>query len=67
MLQTEFLIKNEGYAMKVYLLKDIENLGMAGQVVKVADGYANNFLLPKKIAVKVNPKAEEFFRKKEKV
>jgi large subunit ribosomal protein L9 len=36
--------------MKVVLLKDIENMGKEGEVKEVADGYARNFLLPKKLA-----------------
>jgi len=37
--------------MKVILAKDVTKLGEAGSIVKVADGYARNFLLPKKLAV----------------
>ena len=37
--------------MKVLLIKDVYNLGRAGQVKKVADGYARNFLIPQKMAV----------------
>ena len=37
--------------MEIILREDIENLGTRGQVVKVAEGYARNFLLPKKLAV----------------
>jgi large subunit ribosomal protein L9 len=37
--------------MDVILREDIDNLGSRGTVVKVADGYARNFLLPKKLAV----------------
>jgi large subunit ribosomal protein L9 len=37
--------------MEVILREDIEKLGARGQVVKVADGYARNFLLPKRLAV----------------
>ena len=37
--------------MEVILREDIENLGNRGQVVKVAPGYARNFLLPKRLAV----------------
>lgn len=33
--------------MQIVLREDIENLGRRGEVVKVADGYARNFLLPK--------------------
>ena len=37
--------------MKVLLTKTIENLGVCGEVKVVADGYARNYLLPKKYAV----------------
>ena len=37
--------------MEVILLEDIDKLGTRGQIVKVADGYGRNFLLPKKLAV----------------
>lgn len=37
--------------MEVILREDIEKLGSRGQVVKVAPGYARNFLLPKRLAV----------------
>lgn len=37
--------------MEIILREDVEKLGHRGSVVKVADGYARNFLLPKKLAV----------------
>ena len=37
--------------MEIILREDIDNLGTRGQVVKVAPGYARNFLLPKRLAV----------------
>lgn len=37
--------------MEVILREDVEKLGARGQVVKVAPGFARNFLLPKKLAV----------------
>jgi len=37
--------------MEVILREDIEKLGSRGQLVKVASGYARNFLLPKRLAV----------------
>jgi large subunit ribosomal protein L9 len=37
--------------MDVILLENIDKLGSRGQLVKVADGYGRNFLLPKKLAV----------------
>jgi large subunit ribosomal protein L9 len=41
--------------MEIILRETIENVGRAGQVVKVADGYARNYLLPKKLAYLVTP------------
>lgn len=37
--------------MKIILNEEVENLGLAGDVVKVADGYARNYLLPRGLAV----------------
>jgi large subunit ribosomal protein L9 len=39
--------------MEVILREHIDNLGRRGDVVKVADGYARNYLLPRKLALKV--------------
>src|SRR5215471_5356025 len=41
--------------MEIILRETIDNLGRAGQVVKVADGYARNYLLPRKLAYPVTP------------
>jgi large subunit ribosomal protein L9 len=40
--------------MEVILREDVEKLGSRGSVVKVAPGYARNFLLPKRLAVPAN-------------
>ena len=37
--------------MKVILLMEVKNLGVPGQVVKVADGYARNYLVPRGLVV----------------
>ncbi|MBI5640545.1 MAG: 50S ribosomal protein L9 [Nitrospirae bacterium] len=42
--------------MKVFLKEDVKNLGSLGDVVTVAEGYARNFLFPKKMAVVANEK-----------
>jgi large subunit ribosomal protein L9 len=41
--------------MEVILREHVENLGQRGDVVKVADGYARNFLLPRKLALLATP------------
>lgn len=50
--------------MNVYLLKDVENIGMAGTIVKVSDGFGQNFLVPRKLAVKVTDKNVSFYESK---
>ena len=40
--------------MKVILLEDVKSLGIKGEVVNVSDGYARNFVLPKKLGVEAN-------------
>ena len=42
--------------MEIVLLQDVKSLGKKGQVVKVNDGYARNFILPKKLGVEANAK-----------
>lgn len=41
--------------MKVILKQDVEYLGKAGDVVKVAPGYGRNYLIPKKLALEATP------------
>ncbi len=41
--------------MEVILRDHVENVGKRGEVVKVADGYARNFLLPRKLALIATP------------
>ncbi|MBI4434349.1 50S ribosomal protein L9 [Candidatus Uhrbacteria bacterium] len=43
--------------MRVLLLKDIESVGTEGEVHDVADGYAQNFLFPRHLAVPATPAA----------
>jgi large subunit ribosomal protein L9 len=40
--------------MKVILREDVEKLGKAGEVVKVADGFGRNYLIPRQLAVPAN-------------
>jgi large subunit ribosomal protein L9 len=41
--------------MEVILIQDVDNLGAANEVVKVRNGYARNYLIPRKIALEANP------------
>ena len=45
--------------MKVILLKDVKNVGKKDQTEEVSDGYATNFLLPRRLAVQVTKKSVE--------
>ena len=47
--------------MKVYLLKDVDKIGIKGEILKVKDGFAANFLIPNKFAVAVTKKNEPFY------
>lgn len=40
--------------MKVILLQDVKNMGKKGDVIEASDGYARNFLFPKKLAEQAN-------------
>ncbi|MBO5426648.1 MAG: 50S ribosomal protein L9 [Lachnospiraceae bacterium] len=42
--------------MKVILLQDVKSLGKKDEIVNVSDGYARNFVLPKKLGVEATPK-----------
>ena len=42
--------------MEVILLQDVKSLGKKGEIVKVSDGYARNFILPKKLGLEANAK-----------
>lgn len=41
--------------MQVILIKDVDNLGQANELVTVKNGYARNYLIPQKFAVEANP------------
>ena len=41
--------------MEVILIQDVDNLGGANELIKVRNGYARNFLIPRKLAVEANP------------
>ncbi len=41
--------------MKIILRDDVENVGRTGEVVTVKDGYARNYLIPRKLAITASP------------
>ena len=43
--------------MKVILLQDVKGKGKKGQLLEVSDGYARNFMLPRKMAIEATPDA----------
>ena len=43
--------------MKVVLLRDVKGLGKKGELVNTSDGYARNFLFPRKLAMEANSQA----------
>jgi large subunit ribosomal protein L9 len=45
--------------MQVILLKDVPGIGRKGELKEISDGYARNFLLPKKLAVQATQKIKE--------
>ncbi len=57
---------HERFFMKVYLLKSIEKVGIAGEILNVSEGYAQNYLFPRKLAMKVTDNNLKFFEKKAK-
>lgn len=46
---------NKKETMEVILIQDVDNLGAVNEVVKVKNGYARNYLLPRQLAVENNP------------
>lgn len=51
--------------MEIYLKKDVPRVGMAGQIIKVETGFANNYLIPQGFGVMINDANRETFKKKE--
>ena len=52
--------------MKVILLTDVKGKGKKGQMIEVSDGYARNFMLPKKMAIEATPDAINTMRMNDK-
>ncbi len=51
--------------MKVILLQDVKSIGKKGELKEVSDGYARNFLLPRKLAKEANAQAMNEFKNAE--
>ena len=51
--------------MKVVLLQDVKSIGKKGELKEVSDGYARNFLLPRKLAKEANAQAMNEFKNAE--
>ena len=52
--------------MKVILLQDVKGKGKKGQMLEVSDGYARNFMLPKKLAIEATADAVNTMRMNDK-
>ena len=50
--------------MKIYLTKDIEKVGLAGEIVKVSDGFGSNFIIARVLALKSMTKMSSFIKTK---
>lgn len=53
--------------MRVFLLKDIENVGMSGEIVKVKEGFGLNYLIPRKLGVEITSQNEGQYKNRIKV
>ena len=52
--------------MKVILTQDVKGKGKKGQMIEISDGYARNFMLPKKLAIEATPDAVNTMRMNDK-
>ena len=52
--------------MKVILQQDVKGQGKKGQLIDVSDGYARNFLLPRKLAITATPENQAAMKQQEK-
>ena len=51
-----------GVLMKVFMKKDLVNVGLSGEMIFVDDGYARNFLIPKGFALEITIHNEHSFK-----
>lgn len=59
------LYDQKGYVVKIYLKKDVERVGMAGEIIKVKEGFAINYLIPQGLGIAVTDENADFFKKRE--
>jgi large subunit ribosomal protein L9 len=45
--------------MKVYLKENVKGIGFKGEIVKVSEGYARNFIIPRKLGVEITAQNED--------
>jgi large subunit ribosomal protein L9 len=50
--------------MEVYLLKNVAKIGLEGEIIKVGDGFARNFLIPQKMAIEITAENKDKFQLK---
>jgi large subunit ribosomal protein L9 len=54
----------DGAYMNVYMLKDVEKVGIAGEIITVSAGFASNYLIPHKLAIQITPENEKNYKQK---
>src|SRR5205807_5551570 len=52
--------------MKVFLKKNIEKVGLAGEIINVNDGFARNYLFPRDLALEITPANASFYAQRAK-
>ncbi len=60
-------MKGKGEKMKIILIEQVENLGNPGDIIEVKDGYAMNYLIPKKYAMDARDKNAKIIEHKKKI
>jgi large subunit ribosomal protein L9 len=53
--------RNKELLMRIFLLQNIPKVGMAGEIIKTSEGYARNYLIPRKLGVEVTTHNEASF------
>ncbi len=53
--------------MKIFLLKDVEKVGISGEIIDVSEGFGRNFLIPRQLGVEVTAANEAGFARRTRV